>query len=273
MVNLLKKAVLLISFTGLIILIGCSSNKKPNIIPRPEPTPLPSIAPGAETFRDDFNGSSIDTETWLVADWKEHGGQTGEERCYQKDGYLNLVFINDPQKGFLSAALQTKATFGYGRWEARLKPSQVPGVLNSMYTIDWDNFETQAPSDGTKQEVDLEFLTKDFGTNYGKVHFAVHQAGHQSFTTNPDIELNFNPAADFHIWGFEITPQQIRWFVDNQVLQTYTYSDPASDITINSPYQLKFNVWSAKKWIEGPPAPGTKCVYQIDWIRFIPYEI
>jgi len=37
------------------------------------------------------------------------------------------------------------------------------------------------------------------------------------------------------------------------------------------PYQLKFNVWSAEKWINGPPEPDVEAVYLIDWIRFTPY--
>lgn len=227
-----------------------------------------------ESFRDDFNDNSIDTSVWQVATWHEHGGQTGMERCYVKDGYLNLVFINDPRKGFLSSAIQTRKEFLYGRWEARLKAADVPGVLNSFYTIDWNNTsDYRSDSNGTKQEIDIEFLTKSFRGAKGEVHLAVHAAGKKSFDTNPDIKLDFNPSADFHVWGFEITPDHIQWFVDDRVLMIYRYKDHG--ISITAPYQLKLNVWSqsgASTWIGGPPVPGKECVYQIDWIKFTPFQ-
>lgn len=216
-----------------------------------------------EIFRDDFNNAQVNSAVWQVATWSEHGGQTGTERCYVENGLLNLIFINDTDEGYLSAAIQSRDSFLYGRWEARLKPSGVPGVLNSMYTIDW------GVGTGTKQEIDIEFLTYSFTDAAGEVHFAVHADGFRSFNTNPDVELDFNPANDFHVWGFEITPDRIQWFVDDTILLTYRYVD--HDIAIDAPYQLKFNTWSAEHWINGPPDENVLCVYQIDWISFTPY--
>ncbi len=222
------------------------------------------------TFFDDFEGSSINDTVWQVAGWYEHGGQTSAERCYAENGYLTMKFIND-NGTYLSSAIQTRKEFLYGRWEARLKPSSVPGVLNSFYTIDWnDTSDNSADDDGTKQEIDIEFLTYVFGNNTGKVHYAVHASGLESFNTNPDIDLNFDPSADFHVWGFEITPDHIEWFVDDTTLLTYNYSE--HDVKIDSPYQLKLNFWSKEEWINGPPTSGVECVYLIDWIKFVPYD-
>jgi beta-glucanase (GH16 family) len=219
-------------------------------------------------FFEDFNGP-IDKKVWTVGGWTEHGGKLSPDRCYVRDSLLNMVFINDPVEGYLGAAIQTLDEFLYGRWEARLKPSDVPGVLNSFYTIDWDNTEdASASNDGTKQEVDIEFLTKSFNGTTGEVHFAVHASGRKSFNLNPDIKLDFDPSGDFHVWGFDITPEYIEWFVDDKVLYKYVYSK--NDITINAPYMLKLNVWSSENWVGGPPEANIECVYQIDWIKFTP---
>lgn len=223
------------------------------------------------TLFDDFDSSQINNSRWQVATWSEHGGQTGKERCYVKDGFLNMVFINSSKDGYLSAAIQTREEFLYGRWEARLKPSSVPGVLNSFYTIDWDNTaDNNSASDGTKQEIDIEFLTFAFGKDTGLVHFAVHEQNKKSFQTNPDVPVSFNPSDDFHVWGFDITPDKIEWFVDSQILKTYTYCDSFPSVT--TPYQLKLNVWSKENWINGPPQADVETVYLIDWIRFTPHS-
>ncbi|MBN2440444.1 MAG: glycoside hydrolase family 16 protein, partial [Spirochaetales bacterium] len=243
----------------------CGVQSHENDYPEPDEPYVKTI------FRDDFNSNEIDISVWQVATWTEHGGQTSASRCYALDGYLHMVFINDSTDGYLSAAIQTRNEFYYGRWEARIKPTDIPGVLNSFYTIDWNNtIATDSDSDGTKQEIDIEFLTYTFGEGSGKVHFAVHESGKESFETNPDINLDFDPSADFHLWGFEITPEHIEWFVDDQVLLTYTYN--GNPIAITAPYQLKLNVWSSENWILGPPQEDVECVYLIDWIKFTPYE-
>jgi hypothetical protein len=223
-----------------------------------------------QPFFENFN-EPVDPAVWQVATWEEHGGQTGVERCFAKDGYLHLVFIYDSKSGkYLNSAIQTVNEFLYGKWEIRAKPSAIPGILNSIYTIDWNNSADNSSSDnGTKQEVDIEFLTYTFGDSTGEVHFAVHAAGKTSFNMNPDIRLSFNPSADFHIWGFEITPEQIQWFVDDEILYTYIYSE--NDISITAPYQFKLNTWTAEQWINGPPEPDIECLYLIDWIKFTPF--
>lgn len=222
-----------------------------------------------KVFRDDFDGDRINTAVWQIATWPEQGGMTSAERCYVKNGYLNLIFVYKPDASpykYLCSAIQTRKEFLFGKWEARLKTSNVPGVLNSMFTIDWDNTETgRSGSDGTKQEIDIEFLTK-YNT---KVHYAVHATGRKSFQTNPDIDT-VNHSAGFHVYGINITPENIEWSVDGKILKKYIYSK--GDIRITSPYQLKLNSWSSEHWIEGPPAAKTECVYQIDWIQFTPYR-
>jgi beta-glucanase (GH16 family) len=235
----------------------------------PTATVVDDVIPGA--FREDFNGSTIDQEVWKVASWREHGGQTGPERAYVRDGYLHLELINDTTQGILSSAIETWQKFGFGRWEARLKPSDVPGVLNSFYTIDWDDYSTpNTPADGTKQEIDIEFLTRSFNGDTGEVHFAVHAQGRQSMDINPDITLNFNPSKEFHVYGFDIKPDRIEWHIDGQRIYTYEYA--RNDITIDSSYQLKLNTWTMPAWIGGPPQPGVKSIYLIDWINFTPYS-
>jgi len=222
-----------------------------------------------EPFVDDFDGAAVDETTWQIATWSEHNGQTGTERVSVENGHLTMVLVNDASLGVLSSAIQTRQEFFYGRWEARLKPSSVPNVLNSLYTIDWDDTSTPgATDDGTKQEIDIELLTKSFTGSNGSVHFALHADGLPSSDTNPDIELGFDPSADFHVYGFDITPEGIEWFVDDQVLWSIKYDE--NPITIDAPYMLKLNFWTGGDWVLGPPPPGVEAIYLIDWIRFTP---
>jgi beta-glucanase (GH16 family) len=245
----------------------------PAVSTEAQPTGLRVIPTStAPSFVENFEGDSIDESVWQIATWTEHGGQTGRERTFVQDGYLHMHFVNSSTQGWLNSSINSRTEYLFGRWEARLKPSSVAGVLNSFFTIDWDDTDDpSSDSDGTKQEIDIEFLTKSFGGDSGEVHFAVHQAGLPSFNLNPDIHLDFDPSADFHVWGFEITPDYIQWFVDETVLLTYVYAEES--IRIDSPYMLKLNTWTTTGgWIGGPPPEDVVCEYLIDWIRFTPLQ-
>ncbi len=232
------------------------------------PTTEPSTYNGSPFF-DGFDAGKIDETVWRIATWNEHDGQTGRDRCYVKDGLLHLVFENDSTNGFLSAAIETKQEFLYGRWEARMKFAGLPRICNAMYTIDWDDkTNNSSGSDGTKQEIDIEFLTRQMNM----INFAIH---HQNIPADsfrvPDLGLDFDPAADFHVWGFDITPEKVQWFVDDKVLKTYTYS--GNPIKINADYTLKFNTWSGVAWVTNgvTPPKDTPGHFLIDWVKFTPY--
>lgn len=163
-------------------------------------------------------------------------------------------------------SVQTSIEFGYGRWLAKVKPSNVPGVLNSIFTKDWDDLQTVKTADGTKREIDIEFLTHTFRENSGQVHLAVHGSkadGGRIFVK--DILLNFNPSNDYHIWGFDILPDKVIWHVDGKVLYTWYYPKP---FYINEGYEFFLNSWTKNRWIKGPPKSAAE--YSIDWVKFYP---
>ena len=220
------------------------------------------------TFFEDFNGE-IDPGIWQILSGGEHGAQGSKDLSYTKDGFLHLEFLNDPDRGLFGSAIQTRDEFLYGKWEARIKASNAPGVLNSVYTIDWNNTaDPSSNNNGTRQEIDIELLNKSFTEAKGEVHFAVHATGKKSYNSNPDFKLDFNPSAGFHVFGFEITPEYIEWFVDGKSMDQYIYSE--NDIKIDAPYMLKMNNRTGIGWVGGPPSIGTKAIYLIDWIRFTP---
>ena len=221
----------------------------------------------AETpaFFDDFSAGWEARQTdWQVATWKQNHTQMSPERC-RTDGQGHLVqtvLAGEPNRG---GSLQTGREFGYGRWVARVKPSAVPGLLNSIFTKDWDDLSTpDAKGDGSKAEVDIEFLTHTFGGKRGEVHLAVHFKDYDNFW-HANFPLDFNPSDDFHEWGFDILPDRVVWHVDGKILHTWHRT---AEYFINPGYEFFFNSWTQKKWIQGPPAADGE--YWIDWVKFYP---
>lgn len=222
---------------------------------------------GAPAFFDDFDpGWEQSQKNWRVATWKQNAAQMDPSRC-RTDGAGHLVQTVLAGAPFRGGSLQTDREFGYGRWIARVRPSSVPGLLNSIFTMDWDDLTTtDSQDDGGKSEVDIEFLTHTFGPGRGKVHLAIHLLGRSGFWED-DVELDFNPSDAFHDWGFDILPDRVVWHVDGKILRTWHASPGAR---IDPVYEMFFNSWTDTNWILGPPARDGD--YHIDWVKFFPLK-
>lgn len=230
---------------------------------------LPSLKQGgfAETpeFEDTFSpGWPMRDKAWEVATWKQNGTQMSPERAaVNEDGQLVLTVKADAP--FRGGSLQSNREFGYGRWVARVKAASEPGVLNSIFTKDWNNLKTtESNSDGNKGEVDIELLSHTFGPDRGEVHVAIHLKNHTPLW-HLDIPLDFNPSDEYHEWGFDILPDRVVWHVNGRVLHSWSYTD---EHFITPDYEFFFNAWTMEKWIQGPPANDAN--YHIDWVRFHP---
>lgn len=216
----------------------------------------------ADNFDPDWNRTQDD---WQIATWVQNGTQMSPERCrVNADGHLvQTVKAGMPYRG---GSLQTKREFGFGRWLARVRPSDVAGALHSVFTKDWDNLSTPAPNDGRKAEVDFEFLTYTFGKNKGQIHLAIHLLNKKPLW-HADVDLDFNPADDFNVWGFDILPDRVVWHVNGKVIHTWMYT---SEDYVEEGYEMYFNSWTRDVWIMGPPSEDAR--YHIDWVKFYPLE-
>jgi len=219
------------------------------------------------TFEDDFlPGWDKNQNAWYVAKWLQNGTQMEPERCATDDKGLlvQTVLAGNPPRG---GSLSTKTEYRYGRWVGRLKPSAVAGALNSFFTDDWDDMTSEKGSDGTKFEIDIEFVTANFGPGKkGQVELALHSAFGKKTPYGKVVDLDFNPSDDFHIWGFDILPEAIIWHVDGKEIGAYRC--PPGRTVPDIGHELLMNSWTARKWVKGPPKADAP--YYIDWVRFYP---
>ncbi|MCP4134912.1 MAG: glycoside hydrolase family 16 protein [bacterium] len=174
-------------------------------------------------------------------------------------GFIHLKI----KAGKRSAAefLSRQNDYFYGRYEARLKPSSVPDCVNAFFIMDPNN---------KGEEIDIEFLTNEFGKYTGKVHFVLHP--HKNLPPNlyhRIVDLNFNPAADFHTYGFTWSKEKIEFYVDDKITAEFLASQGAP--VKKSPGSIYLNVWSGNsQWGGGPPKKNAVMV--VDRVRYWPEE-
>jgi beta-glucanase (GH16 family) len=110
------------------------------------------------------------------------------------------------------------------------------------------------------QEIDMEFLSKQFGTNKGAVNLvlqtpeSVSHGYDASNTSEFKVQpLPFPPDGQFHEYRFDWTPDRVAFYVDGRILHEIKQMVP----TMGG--RMFMNHWSNgdRAWTAGPPSDDT----------------
>ncbi len=177
---------------------------------------------------DEFEGTSLDTALWEPSNRRE--SPNNEKQYYHpnqvkiSDGYLNLTAIKVPRDGkaYQSGLITSKALYGPGRYEARVKLPTSQG----MWPAFWLNANNVAWPRGGEIDI-MENRGSQPGLVSSAYHWQVSQtqpccAGHQFVTK----ELSYsgpesgNYHRDFHTYAVEWEGTQLRFYVDGALYHT-----------------------------------------------------
>ncbi len=177
-----------------------------------------------------------------------------------KEGKLALQVDNlgCPEKcsgrPYASGELQSKNKYGYGRYEARMKPAKLKGAMTgSIFTY----------NDQPQDEIDIEFIGKDstiFQSNY-----FTNGVGHHG----SDIQLGYDATESFHDYAFEWRPHSITWFVDGKPVHR---EDGSRGPLPQAAGAFILNVWpgnTVDQWL-GVLEYDKPVKAEYEWVRFTP---
>jgi hypothetical protein len=179
-------------------------------------------------WSDEFDGTSLNTNTWNFETGNNNGWGNNEKQYYTndaanvsvKDGYLQIAAINSPNynnSGFdyTSARITTqdKYSFTYGRVEMRAKIPGDPGTWPALWMLG-SNFKTVGwPKCG---EIDImEAATNTWGLDV--VGSSLHWGG----DTNQKTKLS-GATTDFHTYSMDWRADHLSFFVDGKQFATWT---------------------------------------------------
>ena len=188
---------------------------------------MPALCAGKTViFRDDFDGTSLDTTKWNTKYAFCGSGccslpSNGEQECYDPGqvqvygGALHLVGTPQAQvnglpygSGMISSGgadgSSPKFDFQYGYFEARVKIPSGQGLWPAFWT---------GNSDGSwPPEIDvMEILGNAPDTWYGTVHYSTAQQQNNGDGTSwvgPDF------SQDWHSFGVDWEPGVLVWYID-----------------------------------------------------------
>jgi beta-glucanase (GH16 family) len=254
----------------------------------PAPPVPPSLTvPGwTLVWSDEFNlpdGSSPDAAKWnFVTGGNGFGNAELEsytnrpQNAEIQNGNLVITALKERYTGadmvshdYTSARLNTSNKFrqAYGRFEASIKIPYGQGIWPAFWLLGTDLSTKAWPTCG---EIDI---MENIGREPSIVHGTIHGPGYSggkgigSPFSFPDGRKF---ADDFHIYAVEWSPNQIKFFVDNNLYATRTPADlPAGTKWVyDHPFFILLNLAVGGKW-PGDPDATTVFPQQmlVDYVR------
>lgn len=170
-------------------------------------------------WSDEFTSKSLDQKKWVFRTDSKHWSTQKPENVTVKDGFLflNLKKEDAGDKHYTGAGVISKRTFTYGYFEARFKIPPGAGWHSSFWLMGHDGSGGTSPK-ATSQELDIiendSLKPLGYGVNTHKWNPEPHQSFGGKFVKTPDL------SADFHTFGCEFTPAQVKYYFDGALVQT-----------------------------------------------------
>lgn len=212
-------------------------------------------------FHDDFNGDAVDTKTWNIEDWASRRNNELQyyhpDEVYVDNGYLILRSRPGEHGGrqYTSGAVNSKDKFEFtfGKVEVRAKLPKGQGIWPAIWMLPHDR--------SWPPEIDImEMLGHEPNKTYMTYHWGTYpdhflDNGHYK---GPDF------SADFHTYGIEWEPDEIRWYVDGVLRKTYVESAHI----VRVPNYILLNTAVGGDW---PGSPDSSTVFpqyfEIDYVK------
>lgn len=204
----------------------------------PQPTTPPATSDWKLVWSDEFDrsGTNLDTNGVDLDKWGYQlgtGSQYGldgwgnnEQQYYRsenmvvEDGLLKITAKKEQHEGkpYTSGRLYTDPTFSrtYGKFEARIKMPEGKGLWPAFWMMPQNSAYGVWAASG---EIDImEARGRLIDEVGGAIHYGKFWPNNKSaaktyhFAEGEDI-------TDFHVYGFEWEPGELRWYVDGELYQ------------------------------------------------------
>ena len=163
-----------------------------------------------------------------------------------------------------SAELYSSKSYGYGRYEARLRYAPADGVVSAFFL--WKDGSEKA---GTFwNELDFEKVGPECNIQSNAIY------GNPSANHNKKHTIQADLCGTFHTYTYEWTPDAVVWLVDGAEIRRDTGATPqAFAENASAGMQFHFNLWPGDSTFGGTLNPSSLPVHQyIDWVQFSTYQ-
>ncbi|MBQ6181276.1 MAG: family 16 glycosylhydrolase [Ruminococcus sp.] len=263
---------------------------------------IPPVSSSADApndiFYEDFNGDSLDTGKWLIAEknWggtvnvngvtEDYNGGVISDNVSVSSGNLILTGLGNDYEGDLrginrdksrrndgkrcGGAIATKEYFGSGSYEIRAKISPELGCCSAMWSFEYEENYSGNKLNIVNHEIDIEFPGRDDNGDFSLSHALC-----TTWVTEDDYKtesVNCGSQADgqFHTYRFDwhtgsdTEVPRVEYYFDDVL--TYT----SYDFIPTNESRFWLGLWFPKGWAGTPDFEQTE--FQIDHVKITPFH-
>lgn len=197
----------------------------------------------ASSFRFNDCLNFLDTELWHVRDdtFTDNMALFRPSNIEFHSGFGAVLCVKRESLGireYSAAALTSRDRYLYGRFEATIKASKVPGVVTGIFLH----------RDSPRQEIDIEITGNQANRLLVNVFYnpgiegVKYDYGYRGAAGS--IDLGFDASESFHRYAIEWSANEIRWFVDDRLVHRRVDWDPTP--IPNLPMAFHINIWPTR---------------------------
>jgi beta-glucanase (GH16 family) len=171
----------------------------------------------------------------------------------------------EPTKAYSAAEVRTRAPFLYGRFRARARFAPGTGIVSAF----WGFYDRYAMSSGPQfdnQIVTESGIPSDDSAPVFRYGVTVPTAGAPP-TPEP---AGYDPAAAFHVIGYDWTPTQVSFYADGQI--RFVVSGAAAEELTQYQRLIMSAYPSQATWLAAFDPKQLPVTAEFDWVEIYAYE-
>ena len=192
------------------------------------------------------------------------GSKDGTQLASVSDGTLKIKAQKIGATVY-SIRMNTKSSWTYGWFEARIKVSDVPGSWPAFWMMP-QNFKAW-PDDG---EVDImEYAISTQGKDKSSSSIHCKSYNHTIGTGKTHVQAVSNAATEFHVYACEWTKDGFKFYIDGKQHHSFANDGKGNYSTwpFYNPFYLKLNMAWGGNMGGTVNEGGLPAVYEVDYVR------
>ncbi|MEM9836563.1 MAG: family 16 glycosylhydrolase [Bacteroidota bacterium] len=228
-------------------------------------------------WRDEFNGTSINTNDWTFEmgnsgwgnnEWQYYTDRS--ENAYLSDGSLVIEAREEAFGGadYTSARMITlnKQSFTFGRIDIRAILPEGQGIWPALWMLGTNITDIGWPACG---EIDImELVGHEPSTVHGTIHWGPQGQGYSNFTGGSYSLAGEKFSEQYHVFSILWEPGSIQWLVDDNEFFSINTNTVNGNYPFNDDFFFIFNIAVGGNW---PGYPDASTVFPqriyVDYIR------
>ncbi len=262
------------------------------------PIPAANAETSTDVFYEDFSGTTLDTDKWLIAEknWggtvsvngvtEDYNGGVIRDNVALRDGDLVLTGLGNSYDGELrginrdksrredgkrcGGAIATRDYFGSGSYEIRAKIAPELGCCSAMWTFEYEENYSGDKLDIVNHEIDIEFPGRDKNDSFSLSHALCTTWLTETDYKTKSVDCGAQADGEFHTYRFDwytgsdTEAPRVDYYFDGELTYTATEFIPTNES------RFWLGLWFPKGWAGTPDFAQTEFI--IDYVRITPFH-